>query len=115
MRLPLSMLVGESFDSAHSESASAAAGHVLGEDEGAYSPGSVHHKRLRRMSHLATSAEGKKRKKRHSSGLELGADSIILVLGGGSASAKFEDDIENCDGARVGGHVFDEDEEKVPL
>jgi hypothetical protein len=59
------------------------------------------------------SAEGRKRKKRlrRSSSLELGADSAILVLGGGSTSANLKDDIENCDGARVGGRVFDEDEE----
>ena len=49
--------------------------------------------------------------------MELGADSTISVLGGGSVSANLEDDIENCGGARVGGRVFDEDEddeEEVP-
>jgi hypothetical protein len=48
---------------------------------------------------------------RWSSGLELGADPTISVLGGGSASANLEDDTENYDGARVGGHVLDGDEE----
>jgi hypothetical protein len=61
------------------------------------------------MSHLAVPAEGKKRKKRlwWSSGLELGADSTVSVLGGGSTSANLEDDIENCDGAKIGGRVLD--------
>ena len=51
--------------------------------------------------------------------MELGADSTVSVLGGGSASSNLEDDIENCDGARVGGLMLDEDEEEeeeiVPL
>jgi hypothetical protein len=42
-----SMLAGESSDSVHTESASVAAGHALGEDEGVHSPGSVRRKRLR--------------------------------------------------------------------
>jgi hypothetical protein len=73
------------------------------------------------MSLAAAPAEGKKRKKRlrWSSGLELGAESTVLVFGGGLASANLEDDIENCDGARVGGCVLDEDEEEeeeiIPL
>jgi hypothetical protein len=65
------------------------------------------------------SAEGKKRKRklRHSSGLELGADSAVLDLGGDLVSATLEDDIESCGGTIVDGHVFDEeedDEEEVP-
>jgi hypothetical protein len=109
----LSMLAGESSDSTRIELASAVAGHVLGEDEGAHSPGSVRRKRLHRIGHLVAPAEGKKRKKKlwRSSGLELGADSTISVLGDGSASANLKDDIENCDGAKVGGRVLDEDEE----
>jgi hypothetical protein len=110
----LSMLASESIDSACTEWVSATAGHGLGEDEGVYSPGSVRRKRLRRTSHLAMPAEGKKRKKRlrRSSGLELGTDSTPFVLDDGSTSANLENDIENCDGARVGGHVLDEDEEE---
>jgi hypothetical protein len=110
----LSMLVGELSDSVRTELVSAAR-HVLVEDEGTHSPGIVRRKRLCRMSHPAASAEGKKRKKRlrRSSGLELGADCTISVLGDGSASANLEDDIENCDGARVGGRALDEDEEEV--
>jgi hypothetical protein len=52
----LSMLVAESSSSTHTESASAAARHVLGEDEGAHSPRTVRRKRLPRMGHRATSA-----------------------------------------------------------
>jgi hypothetical protein len=116
----LIMLVGESPDSVHTESASVVVGHVLGEDEGVPSPGSVHRKRLRRTSHPATPTEGKERKKRlrRSSDLELGTDSTIPVLDGGLASANLEDDIESCVGARVGRRVLDEDEEdeeEVPL
>jgi hypothetical protein len=109
----LSMLVGESSDSACTKSASVAAGHVLGKDEGTHSPRSVHRKLLDRISHPVASAKGKKRKKRlrRSSGLELGTDSTISVLGDGLASANLEDDIENYDCARVGGRVLDEDEE----
>jgi hypothetical protein len=40
----LSILAGESSDSARTESASATVGHVLDEDEGAQSPRSVHRK-----------------------------------------------------------------------
>jgi hypothetical protein len=40
----LTMLAGESPDSAHTESVSAVAGHGHGEDEGAHSPKSVRHK-----------------------------------------------------------------------
>jgi hypothetical protein len=59
------------------------------------------------------STEGKKRKGRLrcSSGLELGANSTAPVLVGGPASGNLEDDIEICGGTRVGGRVFDEDEE----
>jgi hypothetical protein len=116
----LSMLAGKSSYSTRTESASTAARHVFGKDEGPCSPGSVCRKRLRRTGHPAVSAEGKKRKKRlrRSSGLELGTDSTTPVLGHGSASANLEDDIENCGGTRVGGRVTDEDEEdeeEVPL
>jgi hypothetical protein len=78
----LIMLAGESSDSARTESTSTAAGHVLGEDEGAPSPRTVRCKRLPRTGHLAALGEGKKRLWR-SSGLELGADSTILALGCG--------------------------------
>jgi hypothetical protein len=117
----LSMLAGESSDSVHTESVSAATGHGFGEDEGVHSLGSARRKRLRRTSHPAAPAERKKRKKRlwWSSGLELGADPTTSVLSDGSVSANLEDDIENCDGARVGGRVLNEDEEEeeevVPL
>jgi hypothetical protein len=71
------------------------------------------------MSHPATPAEGKKRKKRlrRSSGLELDADPTTSVLSGGPASTNLEDDIGGCDGVRVSGRVLDEDEEEegVPL
>jgi hypothetical protein len=110
----LRMLASESSDSARTESVTIATGHGLGEDEGVQSPTSVHHKRLCRMSHPAAPTKGKKRKKRlrRSSGLELDADPTTSVLGGGPASANLEDDIEDCDGVRVGGRVLDEDEEE---
>jgi hypothetical protein len=81
----LIMLAGESSDSARTELTSAAAGHVLGEDEGAPSPRTVCCKRLPRTGHLVAPSEGKKRKKRlqRSSSLELGANSTILALGCG--------------------------------
>jgi hypothetical protein len=96
----LSMLVGESSDSARTESVSAAAGHSHGEDEGAHNPGSVRRKQLHQTTHPAMPVEGKKRNKRlrRSFGLELGADSTVSVLGCGLASANLKDDIENCDG-----------------
>jgi hypothetical protein len=115
----LSMLAGESSDSAGTESMTVATGHGLSEDEGVQSPRSVHRKRSRRMSHLDAPAEGKKRKKRlrQSSGLELDVDPTTSLLGGGSASTNLEDNIRGCDDVRFGGHVLDEDdeEEKVPL
>jgi hypothetical protein len=94
------MLVGESSDSARTESVSAAAGHSHGEDEGAHNPGSVRRKQLHQTTHPAMPVEGKKRNKRlrRSFGLELGADSTVSVLGCGLASANLKDDIENCDG-----------------
>jgi hypothetical protein len=59
------------------------------------------------------------RKLWHSFGLELEVDSAALDLGGDSASADLEDDIESCGGIRAGGHVseeeeVDEGEEDVP-
>jgi hypothetical protein len=47
-----------------------------------------------------------------SSGLELDADPMTSVLGGGPLSAILEDDIEGCDDVSVGGRVLDEDEEE---
>jgi hypothetical protein len=110
----LSMLAGESSDSACTKSVTVATGHGLGADEGVQSPGSVRRKWLRRTSHPAAPAEGKKRKKRlrRSLGLELDADPTTSVLDGGLASANLEDDIEGCDHVRVGGRVLDEDEEE---
>jgi hypothetical protein len=102
----LSMLAGEASDSARTESASAATGHISArmKELTVLEVFVATRKRLCRTSHPVTSVEGKNRKKRlrRSSGLELGADSTISVLGDGSASANLEDDIENCDGARVG-------------
>jgi hypothetical protein len=108
-----SMLAGESFESTRIESVGTAARRVFNEDEGAYSPEGVCRKRLCRTGHPIVSAEGKKRKRRlrRSSGLELGADSIALVLGGGPTCANLKVDIESCGGTRVGRHVSDEDEE----
>jgi hypothetical protein len=117
----LSMLAGESSDSAHTESMIVAIGHGLGEDEGVHSPGSVRHKRSRWTIHPVVPAEGKKRKKRlwRSSGLEHDVDPTTSLLGGGLASTNLEDDIGGRDDARVGSHVLDEDEEEeeeeVPL
>jgi hypothetical protein len=84
----LSMLAGESSDSACTESMTIAIGQGLGEDEGVQSPESVLRKRSRRMSHPVTHAEGKKRKKRlrRSSGLELDADPTTSILDGGPTS-----------------------------
>jgi hypothetical protein len=117
----LSMLAGESFESIHTESASAATGRAFDRDEGACSPGGVHCKRTRRAVYSAMSAEGKRRKRKlqHSSGFELGADSTAPDLGGDPAGADFKDDIESCGGTRAGGRVSDEeeedeDEEEVP-
>jgi hypothetical protein len=70
----LIMLAGESSESTRTESVSAAVGRAFGGDEGACSPGGVHRKRTCRAGYPATSAEGKKRKRKlwRSSGLELG-------------------------------------------
>ena len=54
---------------------------------------------------------GEEKKEKTSVFVWLGADSTALVLGGGSATANLEDDVENCGGTRVGGRVSDEDEE----
>jgi hypothetical protein len=116
----LNMLVGDSSDSARTDSMTVATGHDLGEDEGVQSPGSVRHKRSRRTSHPVAPA-GKKRKKIlwRSWGLEEDADPSTSLLGGGPASTNLEDDTEGCDDVRVGGRVLDEDEEEeeeeVPL
>jgi hypothetical protein len=113
MNVVLSMLASESSESAHTESASVAAGRAFGEDEGACSPGGARQKRLYQIGYSVVSAEGKKRKIRlqHLSELELGADSAALVLGANPASANLEDDIESYGGTRIGGCVCDEDEE----
>jgi hypothetical protein len=108
----LSMLAGELSKSTHTESASAAAGCAIGGDEKACSPIGAHCKRSCRMSYLAVSVEGKKRKRklRRSSGLELGVDSTTLDLGGDPISANLEDDIESCGATRVDGRVSDKEE-----
>jgi hypothetical protein len=115
----LSMLADESFVSARTESPSAAAGRAFGGEEGACSPGGVCHKRTRRAGYPAMSAETKKRKRklRHSSGLEVEGDSAAPDLGGDPASADLKDDIESCGGIRDGGHVSEEevDVDEFPL
>jgi hypothetical protein len=117
----LSLLAGESFDSARTKSMTVAIRHGLSEDEGVHSPVSVHRKQSRRMIHPAAPAEGKKRRKRlrRSSGLEQDGDPTTSLLGGGPASTNFEDVIGGCDDVKVGGRVLDEDEEEeeeeVPL
>jgi hypothetical protein len=113
----LSMLAGESSESAHAESASAAIRHAFGGDEGACSPDGVCRKRTHRAVYSVVSTKGKRRKRKlwHSSGLELGADSAAPDLGGDQASADLKDGIESCGGTRASGHVSDEeDEEEIP-
>jgi hypothetical protein len=116
----LSMLAGESFDSARTESMAVAIGQDLGEDEGVQNPKSVCCKRSRRTSYLVAPDEEKKRKKRLRwlSCLEQDVDPLTS-LGCGPTGTTIEDNIGGCDDARVGGRVIDEDEEEeeeeIPL
>jgi hypothetical protein len=64
VKVVLNMLADESYESAHTESVSVAAGRVFDEDEVACSPRGARCKRLCRTGHPAMSAEGKKRKRR---------------------------------------------------
>jgi hypothetical protein len=76
----LNMLAGELSESVRTELVSVATSRVFGKDEGAYSPGVTRHKRLCRTGYPAMSTKGKKKRRlRHSSGLELGVDSTALV------------------------------------
>jgi hypothetical protein len=108
----LSMLAGESSESIHAESVSAATGRVFSGEERVCSPGSARRKRTRRAGSpfVSTGMKRRKRKLWHSSGLELEADSAAPDLGGDPASADLEDDIESCGGIRAGRHVSEEEE-----
>ena len=70
----LSMLVGESSDSACTKSASVAAGHVLGKDEGTHSPGSVRRNSQTIVSNEPSShvCRGEEKKEKTSAVIRLG-------------------------------------------
>jgi hypothetical protein len=80
---------------------------VFGGEERVCSPGSACCKRTRREGSPVVSTETKRRKRklRHSSGLELEANFAAPDLGGDPASVDLEDDIESCGGIRSGRRV----------
>jgi hypothetical protein len=66
---------------------------------------------------MSTETKRRKRKLRHSSGLELEADSNAPDLGGDPTSVDLEDDTESCGGTRASRFVSEEEdkeEEDVP-
>jgi hypothetical protein len=117
----LSMLAGESSDSAYTESMAVAIGQDLGEDEGIRKPEGACRKRSCRVNHPTVPDEGRKNKRRlqQLSCLEQDASPSTLFLGDGLVSTILEDNVGGCDNARVVGSVLDEDEEEeeeeVPL
>jgi hypothetical protein len=116
----LSMLAGESSDSARTEPMAVAIGQNLGKDEEIQKPKGARRKRSRRANHPVVPKEEKTKRKRlwRLSCLEQDASPSTLLLGDDPVSTILEDDVRGCDDARVGGCVLDEDEEEeeeVPL
>jgi hypothetical protein len=109
----LSMLAGESSDSACTELMAIAIGQNLGEDKQIQKLEGARRKRSCRMNHPSAPDEGKKRKKRllWLSCLEQDAGPSTSLPVDGPVSTTLEDDVRGCDDARVGGCVLDEDEE----
>jgi hypothetical protein len=121
MNVVLSMLDGESSDSAHTESMVVVIGQNLGEDEEIQKPEGTCRKRSRRMDHTVAPGEEKKRKKRlwRLSCLEQDAGPSTSLLGDGPVSTTPEDDVRGRDDVRAGGCALDEEEEEeeeeIPL
>jgi hypothetical protein len=113
MNAVLSMLAGESSDSARTEPMEVAIVQNLGEDEEIRKPKGAHCKRSHRANHPIVPDEEEKKKKqlRRLSCLEQDAGPSTLLLGDGPVSTILEDDVRGCDDARFGGYVLDEDEE----
>jgi hypothetical protein len=113
MNVVLSMLAGESSNSARTESTTVAIGQDLGEDEEIQKSEGARHKRSRRVNHPAAPGEEKKRRRlQRLSCLEQDAGPSILFLGDGPMSTILEDNVRGCDDAWVAGGVLDEDEEE---
>jgi hypothetical protein len=113
MNVVLSLLAGESSDSARTEPMAVAIGQDFGEDEEIQNPEGAHRKRSRRMNHPAAHVEEKKKRRlRRLSCLEQDAGPSTLFLGDGPASTILEDNVEGCDDVQVAGGVLDEEEEE---
>jgi hypothetical protein len=114
MNVVLSMLAGESSDSACTELMVIVIGKNLGEDEEIRKPEGARCKRSRLTNHpVVPDKEGKKKRRlRRLSSLEQHAGPSTLLLGNGPVSTILEDDVRGCDDARVVGGVLDEDEEE---
>jgi hypothetical protein len=109
----LNVLAGESSRSARADSVDAIIERVCDGEKRICSPGSARCKWTHRVSSPAMSIGTKRRKRklRHSSGLELEADSTTPNLGDGATNVDLEDDVESCGGARVSRYVLEEGEE----
>jgi hypothetical protein len=120
MDVVLSLLAGESSNSARTEPMAIATGQVFGEDEEILKPEGARRKHSRRVNHPAAPIEEKKKKRRLRwlSCLEQDAGPSTLFLGYGPTSTIPEDNAGGCDDAQAAGGVLDEEdeeEEEVPL
>jgi hypothetical protein len=121
MDVVLSMLAGESSDSARTEPMAVATGQEFSEDEEIQKPEGARRKHSRRVNHPSAPVEETKKKMRIRwlSCLEQDASPSTLFLGDGPASAFPEDNSGGCDDAQAAGGVLDEEEEEeeeeIPL
>jgi hypothetical protein len=117
MDVVLSLLAGESSDSALIEPMAIAIGQEFGEDKEIQKPEGARQKLSRRVNHPAAPVdEKKKRRLRRLSCLEQDADPSTLFLGDGPVGTILEGNAGGCDDAQAAGGVLDEEEdEEIPL
>ena len=117
----LSLLAGESSNSARTEPTTIVTRQEFGEDEEIQTPEGARRKRSRRVNHPTAPVEEKRKKRRlrRLSCLEQDAGPSTLFLGDGPVGTISEDNAGGCDDAQVTGGVLDEEEEEeeeeIPL
>jgi hypothetical protein len=110
----LGMLTGESSESAWIESGSGAPGQSDARKK-VSSPEGARHKRACQADFQGKSVEVKRKKRRlrHSSGLELVTAPVAPNPGDNTVDADMEDVVEGCGGTRAGRYVVEEDDDEV--
>jgi hypothetical protein len=115
----LSLLAGESSDSARTEPMAIVTGQEFDEDEEIQKPEGARRKRSRRVNHPAAPIEEKKKRRlRRLSCQEQDVGPSTLFLHDGPANTILKDSAGGCDDAQAAGDVLDEEEEEeeeIPL